>query len=577
MDWKEFAEDLWDDIKDRGYYIIAIIGLLIAPFIIVAPPTEWPPFNLIYNGAEVPFLSDVYALGRKAGLFGANTWVLRVLALCLIWAIFAASWDFLSGYSGQVSFGHAAFWGFSAYVAFWVAAGFNVGIPDVGLDIPVVDDVLGFIVTIINGILDLILELFRLLGFVPRNETKEFVLDPILALIFGGIISALLAVCIGIIALRVKGFYLALVTLVIPLIFNSLANTFKELTGGNNGLASDVTRIVPLPGLEVVKAREVFSLNFYLFILVVFFIAIGLMMLIAYSRVGLALQSIREDEDAAESLGINVRNYKILAFTLSAFFAGIAGGLYAQWYSYVSPTYLESAASFNVIIMCVIGGIGTITGGVVGAFILTILVNIFLKNVFVGVHGLDMLSFGILLIVTLRYMPFGLTRATKDQKRACVIGVLFALAWVILPSSDGWGVDFFSSILPKTGEATDPITIFISIIVTAVLTLVGKIDNLGQMVTTLTPDNIFTFIALIVMFIFSIPAILVFFISEIFGLFLFEGVFGVNLTGEALIKAKFLIYVVIGIPFAFYLPKIFKAIRLRYWGVWPSVGRYEPD
>jgi hypothetical protein len=97
------------------------------------------------------------------------------------------------------------------------------------------------------------------------------------------------------------------------------------------------------------------------------------------------------------------------------------------------------------------------------------------------------------------------------------------------------------------------------------------------MVTTLTPDNILTFIALVIMFIFTIPAIIVFFISEIIGLFLFEGVFGVNLTGEALIKAKFLIYVVIGIPFAFYLPKIFKAIRLRYWGVWPSVGRYEPD
>ena len=97
-------------------------------------------------------------------------------------------------------------------------------------------------------------------------------------------------------------------------------------------------------------------------------------MLIAFSRIGLAFQSVREDEDAAESLGINVRNYKILAFTLSAFFAGIAGGLYAQWFNYVSPTYLESAFSFQVIIMCVIGGIGTITGGVVGAFLLIILV-----------------------------------------------------------------------------------------------------------------------------------------------------------------------------------------------------------
>ncbi len=564
MDWKEIAEDLWEEIKDRAYYIIAILGLLLAPFIIVAPPTEWPPFNLIYNGSEIPILSDIYGLGRKAGLFGANSWVLKVLALCLIWAIFAASWDFLSGYSGQVSFGHAAFWGFAAYVAFWVAAGFTVGIPILELGIPVVDDILLFLVTIVNEILYIVLG-------------HNFVLDPIFALLFGGIISALLAVCIGVIALRVKGFYLALVTLVIPLIFNSLANTFKQLTGGNNGLSSDVTRVVPLPALGVAKSREVFSLNFYLFILVVFFIAIGLMMLIAFSRIGLAFQSIREDEDAAESLGINVRNYKILAFTLSAFFAGIAGGLYAQWYSYVSPTYLESAASFNVIIMCVIGGIGTITGGVVGAFLLTILVNLFLKNVFVGVHGLDMLSFGILLIVTLRYMPFGLTRATKDQKRACILGILFALAWAILPSSEGWGVEYFSSVLPKSGEATDPLSQLISILVTVILNLIGKVDNLGQMATSLTPDNFLTFLGLIIMFVFSIPAIIIFFISEIIGLFFFEGVIGMNLTGEALIKAKFLIYVIIGIPFSFYLPKIFKMIRLKYWGVWPSVGRYEPD
>ncbi|WP_455143009.1 branched-chain amino acid ABC transporter permease, partial [Candidatus Hodarchaeum mangrovi] len=322
--------------------------------------------------------------------------------------------------------------------------------------------------------------------------------------------------------------------------------------------------------------RETSALNFYIFVILVFFIAIGIMMLIAYSRIGLAFQSIREDEDAAESLGINVRNYKILAFTISAFFAGIAGGLYAQWFGYVSPTYLESAASFNVIIMVVIGGVGTISGGVVGAFLLTLLVNIFLKNIFSGVHGLDMLSFGLLLIITLRYMPFGLTRAKKDQKRAVVLGILLALIWTILPSGKGWGMDLFSSVLPTSGSSTDLISKLISIAVSAILTIVGKIDYLGQMVTSLTPDNIFVFILLLIMFIISIPAFLVFLIGEIIGLFFLQGILGMNL-GSALIKAKFLIYTCIGIPFAFYLPKIFKALRLRYWGVWPSAGRYEPD
>jgi len=540
MDWKELAENIWEEIKERAYYIIAISGLILIPFLLVLPPSSLELFNIIYNGSEIPILSDIYAFGRRSGLFGSNIWVIKIFSLCIIWAIFAASWDFVTGYTGQVSFGHAAFWGFSAYVAFWVATGFNVVIPFIDLD----------------------------LGF-------KFVLDPILALIFGGVISALFAIIIGIIALRVKGFYLALVTLVIPLILNSLANTFIDLTGGNNGLSSDVTRCIPFPPGGT-TFRITHALNFYIFVLLIFFITVGIMLLIAHSRIGLAFQSIREDEDAAASLGINVRNYKIIAFTLSAFFAGIAGGLYAQWFSYVSPTYLESAASFNVIIMSVIGGVGTITGGVVGAFLLTILVNLFLKDVFVDVHGLDMLSFGILLIVTLRYMPLGLTRATKDQKRACILGILFAIAWAILPSREGLGVELFSSILPSSGTSSDPLSKLISISVSSILAIIGKVDNLGQMVTSLTIDNFFTFIGLLIIFIFSIPAIIVFLIGEIIGLFLLESILGMSL-GDALIKAEFLIYVVVGIPFAFYLPKVFKIIRLRYWGVWPSVGRYEPD
>lgn len=548
MDWYKLAENFWDEVKDRKYYILAVILLILFPLIISAPPSTIPLFNIFYNGSKVPILSDIYNSGRDIFgahiLFGTNTWFINIISLCAIWAIFAASWDFLTGYSGQVSFGHAVFWGFSAYVVYWVASGFNVVIPIVNLD----------------------------LGF-------NFELDPLIALIFGGLICALLAVLLGLVSLRLKGFYLALVTLVIPLIFNSLANTFRELTGGNYGLQSAVTRVVPLPP-ESLKALKLFNptraLNFYIFVLIVFFIAIGLMMLIAFSRLGLAFQSIREDEDAAESLGINVRNYKILAFTLSAFFAGIAGGLYAQWFEYVSPTYFESSFSFQVIIMCVIGGIGTITGGVLGAFLLTILVSVFLRKVFAGVHGLDMLSFGILLIIVLRYMPHGLSRSTKDQKRACIIGILFAFAWAILPSHDGWGVELFSSILPSIGEATDPFSQLISVLTTSIVSLVGKIDNLLQMATSLTIDNFVTFISLLILFIFTLPAILVFLFSEIIGIFFFESILGMDLEGT-LVKAQFLIYVVVGIPYAFYLPKMFKLIRLRYWGIWPSVGRYEPD
>jgi branched-chain amino acid transport system permease protein len=490
MDWKELAENFWEDVKGKIYYILGVVVLILVPSILTAP-----------GFSQVPVLSDIYAFGRNEGLFDANTFVLKILSLCMIWAIFAAAWDFLSGYTGQISFGHAIFWGIASYSTFWVAAGFKVG-----LGIPFIDDLL----RIIFG--------------------DRFVLDPPLALIFGGIVAAVIALIIGIIALRVKGPYLALVTLIIPLIFSGLVIIFKDLFGPSFGIPN-------IPSvIQSVGDRETDAVNFYVFTIIVFFITVGFMMLIAFSRVGLAFQSIREDEDAAESLGINVRNYKILAFIISAFFAGIAGGMYSQWLDFTGPSFFGTNFSFAVIIMVVIGGVGSVSGGVVGAFLLTILTRLFLEDVFQGVHALDILVYGLLLVLTLRYMRFGLARATKDQKKAIVIGILFGVSWTILIDT-----------------------------------------NIFSMLTSLSTDSLLTFITLIIMFILTIPAMPVFIVSEIIGIFVLNGILGMGLVGSSLTKAKFLIYASIGIPFAYYLPKMFKIVRLRYWGVWPSAGRYEPD
>ena len=495
MDWKEFAEDLWDEIKDRAYYIVAVVLLLLVPFIVVAP-----------GYTRIPLISDIYILGQDVGLFDANTFVLKVLAVCCIWAIFAASWDLLSGYTGQVSFGHAIFWGMAAYSTFWVATGFQIG-----LGIPFIDEILVSI-------------------FGPR-----LVFDPLFSLVIGGIIAAIIAFVIGIISLRVKGYYLALVTLIIPLIAQGLVIIFKDLFGPSFGIPN-VPSVIESVGSDILNYKEIDAVNFYIFAIIIFFISVGLMMLIAFSRIGLAFQSIREDEDAAESLGINIRNYKILAFTISAFFAGIAGAMYSQWLDFTGPSFFGSTFSFSVIIMVVIGGVGSISGGVIGAFLLTLLVKLFLNDIFRGVHGLDILAYGLLLVLTLRYMRFGIARATKDQKRAMVVGILFALSWTILSHI-----------------------------------------NLLDFLNPFSIDNLLTFIFFLLILILTIPAIPVFIISDFIGLFVLRDLLGMGLTTSALIKTRFLIYACVGIPFAFYLPKIFKTVRLRFWGVWPSVGRYEPD
>lgn len=523
MDWTEAVEDFWEDVKERIYYILFIAILLFFPFLIAAPAADLPePFNIlnaIYNGSELPVLSEIYGLARDKELFGTNTYVISIVTLCLIWGIFAASWDLLSGYTGQVNFGHALFWGVAAYFSFWFASGLTVG--------PDFQDLLG----------------------------NKVVIEPLLALLFGATIAALLALCIGVIALRVKGPYLALVTLVIPLIVHDLPAIFRmfdiglegevfgfeyslilfrDINSGGNFGNPNVPAIIPSSG-----NAELDALNFYLFCLLVFFAAVALMMAVAFSRFGLAFQSVREDEDAAESLGINVSFYKIFAFTLSAFFAGLAGGLYAQWLNFTGPSFFDSSFSFSVIIFVVIGGVGSITGGVIGAFLMTILVNLFLEDVFHGVHAFDILAFGLLLIVTLRYMRFGLVRAARDQKKAIVIGLLFALFWTIVTNID--------------------------------------------MLDFLKIDKITTFLVLLIMLFFSLPAAPIFWISEFIGLPLLEEILKfttpdfAGFSKSSLIKAKFLIYATVGIPWAYYLPKVFKKVRLRFWGVWPSVGRYEPD
>ncbi|PWI47261.1 hypothetical protein CEE45_12760 [Candidatus Heimdallarchaeota archaeon B3_Heim] len=487
MDWYEFFEDIWDEIKDRGYYISGIALLIFLPSILGASDTP-----------SIPILTDIYAIVGNIGLFGSTNFFLIILSLCAIWGIFAASWDILSGYTGQISFGHAIFFGLAAYVGYWTSTGFQVDPLLVGL-----------------------------LG-------TRFSLAPAVALIFSGFICALLAVCIGILALRVKGPYLALVTLVIPLIVASLfkLEIFYTLTGGDHGFPNVPDVLTPTGILDID------TLNFYIFSISVLLVSVGIMMLIAYSRYGLVFQSIREDEDAAESLGINLAFYKILAFAISAFFAGIAGGMYAQYRSIAVPSFFDTSFSFSVIIMAVIGGIGSISGGVVGAFLLTILIEILLGDIFPSsvLEGVDILAFGLLLVITLRYMPYGVARAKSDQKKAIVFGLLFALSWAIIP-----------------------------------------ISNFFEFLSSISIGNIILFLAMVLITILTLPAIPVFFVSEIVGLFVLEGLMGLSLSPKALIKAKFLIYCIAGIPFAYYLPKVFKILRLRFWGVWPSVGRYEPE
>ena len=273
-------------------------------------------------------------------VFTHDPYLLWVLILTAIFSIFAASWDLLSGFTGQVNFGHALFFGVAAYTS---------GLINVYAKIP------------------------------------NFLSIPLAAI--AGVLTGLI---VGIPCLRLRGTYLALTTLAFPIILTGLIFALPEVTGGELGIS----------GLDRLSSSRVYD---YYITIVLMLVLTTVMWKITDSNTGILLHAIREDELAVRTGGINTTRYKLLAFCLSGFFAGIAGGLYAHIMRTVGPSTLEVALSFQVIIWSVFGGIVSIYGPVAGVFILFPLAE-FLRIL----PRARMLVFAVLVLLTLIYMPEGL-------------------------------------------------------------------------------------------------------------------------------------------------------------------------
>jgi branched-chain amino acid transport system permease protein len=240
-------------------------------------------------------------------LITSNPYDLRILILASIFAIFAASWDLLSGFTGQMNFGHALFFGVAAYTSALV--NLHTGLP-IWLTIPL-----------------------------------------------GALAAVLAGLVVGIPCLRLRGPYLALATLAFPLILTGIIFVFPDITGGELG----VSGIDSLAGSRVTEY----------YIAITLMISLGFIMWkITASKTGILFHAIREDEVAARASGINTTKYKLLAFCLSGLFAGIAGGLYVHFMRIAGPSTLELMLSFQAIIWAIFGGIATIYGPIAGVFII---------------------------------------------------------------------------------------------------------------------------------------------------------------------------------------------------------------
>ncbi len=307
---------------------------------------KYAPYIVFLAMAVIPFL-------------GLSTYVMHILILMLMWSVIGMAWNLLGGYCGQVSFGHAAFFGVGAYTA---------------------------------GILYFKTGLSAWWGF-PLSI-------PIL------VIEALI---IGFICLRLRGPFFALATLAMGEVFRVTAENLRNFTQGTLGI--------------MLKERTwVEKTWYYYIILFIAFITFIIVKKIIESKLGYYFVAIREDQDAAESLGINTTLYKTIALSISAVLTGLAGVFYTNYMGYIDPEVVFALHDISIITIMVVmvGGVATFWGPVVGAVIMVILAEIIRSLPRLG--SAHQTLFGILLILIIIFLPNGIVGDFSKLKRIFGLG-----------------------------------------------------------------------------------------------------------------------------------------------------------
>ncbi len=294
------------------------------------------------------------ALFFLSGFIIKNPFILNMVSIAALAVIVAMGLNLLLGYAGQVSLGHAGFVGLGAYGASILAIKLNI--------------------------------------------------NPWLSILIASLLTSVFALIIGYPTLKLKGHYLAMATLAIGEIIYIFANNLVDLTGGHQGLTG-------MPMLSIGNFVFDSEKKFFFFVWVIVFLFAFLSFRIVNSHFGRALKAIHEKELAALSFGVNVHLYKVVIFSLSAFYAAIAGGLYAFYIGFISPSSFDLLKSINYIVMVFVGGIDSIFGSLIVTVVFASLPNIltFLQDYWPVVNGL-------LLVVAAMFMPKGLGGFVRWKK-----------------------------------------------------------------------------------------------------------------------------------------------------------------
>lgn len=322
-----------------------------------------------FAGKFSPMRSDRFFLICAAFLVAfpmvvQDPYILNVMIIAIIFAVLAISWNLICGYTGIFTFGHQAFFGIGAYVSALLAI--KAGI------------------------------------------------SPWYGLFIGGLSAAFSGFLIGLPALRLRAApYIAIMTLAFSEIVRITCMNLVDLTRGESGLWG----IPNFPELHIplfgaISFAGGVRIPYYYLILIIFFITMVSLYFTVNSHVGLAFRSLRDSQDAAESLGVNITYYKLMAFVLSAFFAGVVGSFYAHYLLILTPTSVFSLGMMiEIMAITLIGGLGSFVGPVIGAFLLTVGLE-YLR--FMGDYRF--ITYGILVVIVILYLPQGLTKKLFRDK-----------------------------------------------------------------------------------------------------------------------------------------------------------------
>jgi branched-chain amino acid transport system permease protein len=329
-----------------------------------ALPTETPrrrrgiplaaaPRRGVLSGVEILVL----AICVLAVVAVSNRYAVDIMIRTFLWAGLALSWNIAGGYTGLISFGHAAFFGIGAYTSTILLLNYGI--------------------------------------------------SPWVGMWAGALLAGCAAAALALICARLRGPFFILSTLAAGEVTRIAALNWRSLTGGSEGL-----EIPPVPSaIDMVFKSQWPNLALVLgYMLVLFAISVW----IEQTRFGYFLFATRDDEDSASAIGINPRRTRMWAMAASAAFTAIGGTLFAQYFLYLDPTHIISPdISFQFALICVLGGLGTASGPLFGALIIVPMSELLRGWLSSSASGLHLVIYGAIVIVVILYFPSGISGAIR--------------------------------------------------------------------------------------------------------------------------------------------------------------------